>query len=287
MSILELRGISKSFGKRKILDNIDYILEEPDLVALIGPNGVGKSSLLNIIANIISKDTGEVKIFGKSNRDISVYKKYSYMMDNSVLYDNLTGFDHIEYIANSHGLGKDDIEKAVGYLDVGGFLDKRTCDYSLGMKQQLLFTMAILNDPDFLVLDEPFNGLDPSKVIKLREILIDFKEKGKTILLSSHNLAEVDMMTSRVLFLKDGKLIEEDISKYEEEVYYFSLDNVDGLDDILKSFIYTLVAGEVKVIVKKGEVQRLLKNLMETKTILSIRNEKIGAERRYKELYSI
>ena len=153
------------------------------------------------------------------------------------------------------------------------------------MKQQLLFTMSILNEPDFLVLDEPFNGLDPSTIIKVRNILLDFAKGGKTILLSSHNLSEVDQMTSHIVFVKDGKLIEEDISKYQEDVYYIKVKNAKSTLNTLKDFDFKIKSDEIVVSTIEYKLNEIIGKINEVDEIIDIRKEIKGAERRYEELY--
>lgn len=285
MTILSINNVSKSFGKHKVLDNVSFHIKEPEIVALVGPNGSGKSTLLNIIANILNSDSGTVEILGKSNKDISIYNNYSYMIDNTVLYEYLTGLDHLKFICETHRLSKESIRKAVELMEIKHFINKKVKDYSLGMKQQLLFTMSILNEPDFLVLDEPFNGLDPSTIIKVRNILLDFAKGGKTILLSSHNLSEVDQMTSHIVFVKDGKLIEEDISKYQEDVYYIKVKNAKSTLNTLKDFDFKIKLDEIVVSTIEYKLNEIIGKINEVDEIIDIRKEIKGAERRYEELY--
>ncbi len=285
MTILSINNVSKSFGKHKVLDNVSFHIKEPEIVALVGPNGSGKSTLLNIIANILNSDSGTVEILGKSNKDISIYNNYSYMIDNTVLYEYLTGLDHLKFICETHRLSKESIRKAVELMEIKHFINKKVKDYSLGMKQQLLFTMSILNEPDFLVLDEPFNGLDPSTIIKVRNILLDFAKGGKTILLSSHNLSEVDQMTSHIVFVKDGKLIEEDISKYQEDVYYIKVKNAKSTLNTLKNFDFKIKSDEIVVSTIEYKLNEIIGKINEVDEIIDIRKEIKGAERRYEELY--
>jgi len=285
MTILSINNVSKSFGKHKVLDNVSFHIKEPEIVALVGPNGSGKSTLLNIIANILNSDSGTVEILGKSNKDISIYNNYSYMIDNTVLYEYLTGLDHLKFICETHRLSKKSIRKAVELMEIKHFINKKVKDYSLGMKQQLLFTMSILNKPDFLVLDEPFNGLDPSTIIKVRNILLDFEREGKTILLSSHNLSEVDQMTSHIVFVKDGKLIEEDISKYQEDVYYIKVRDAKNTLNKLNDPEFRIKADEIVVSTTKYRLSEIIGKINEVDEIIDIRREIMGAERRYEELY--
>lgn len=285
MAILSINNVSKSFGKHKVLDNVYFHIKEPEIVALVGPNGSGKSTLLNIIANILNSDSGTVEVLGKSNKDISIYNNYSYMIDNTVLYEYLTGLDHLKFICETHRLSKESIRKTVELMEIKHFINKKVKDYSLGMKQQLLFTMSILNEPDFLVLDEPFNGLDPSTIIKVRNILLDFAKEGKTILLSSHNLSEVDQMTSHIVFVKDGKLIEEDISKYQEDVYYIKVRNVKSTLNKLKDPDFKIKSDEIVVSTKKYKLSEIIEKINKVDEIIDIRKEIKGAEKRYEELY--
>ncbi len=287
MEILSVNNISKSFGKHKVLDDVSLNIEKAKIVALVGPNGSGKSTFLDIIANILNEDSGTVEILGKSNKDISVYNDYSYMIDNTVLYEYLTGLDHLRFICETHKLSRDSIRKAVELIGIKHFINKKVGEYSLGMKQQLLFSMTILNDPDFLVLDEPFNGLDPTTIIKVRRIILDFQSQGKTILLSSHNLAEVDQMTSHIVFIKDGKFIEEDISKYQEDIYYFKVKTPNETIDKLDDSKITLRADEIVVSTKNYRLNEIIDKIDAVDEIIDMRKEVKGAEKRYEELYNI
>src|SRR5690625_437805 len=223
--ILAVQEIHKSYGKQRVLNNISFTIEEPQIVALVGPNGSGKSTLLNIITNLVEADEGQVTILNESNQNTQIFKNVSYMQDNSVLYDYLTGYDHLQFIANVQGLSKAQIIKTAERVGMDSYLNKRVGKYSLGMKQHLLLTMAILNEPEFLILDEPLNGLDPTSAIRVRNLLVELYEEGTTILLSSHNLSEIDRVTSNILFLKDGQLIKEDLTELNKINYEFFVDN--------------------------------------------------------------
>ena len=231
--ILSVKDIHKSYGKEKVLKGISFEINEPQIIALIGPNGSGKSTLLNIITNLLSADSGEVTILDKTNKDPNVFREISYMQDNSVLYDYLTGYDHLQFIGDVQGISKEHIIKTAERVGMAGYLNKKVQNYSLGMKQHLLLTMAIVNDPKLLILDEPLNGLDPTSAIRVRELLLALYESGTTILLSSHNLGEIDRVTSKILFLKDGSLIKEDISEYEQIHYELVVDDVGRAESAL------------------------------------------------------
>lgn len=182
-------------------------IDTPGIWALVGPNGVGKTTFLNVLTNLIPATSGTVHLVGKSNKDYTVFKEVSFLQDNTVLFDYLTGYDHLKYVCDVHRLKKQRIQEVATYVGMTAYLQKTVGNYSLGMKQHLLLAMAILNRPKLLLLDEPLNGLDPSSAILMRKILQDLVRQGTTILLSSHNLAEVDRVTKNILFLKDGQLL--------------------------------------------------------------------------------
>lgn len=292
MLALSVKNLSKSYGKHQVLKDVSLDIKQGEIVALVGPNGSGKSTFLNVVANILNANSGTVEILGKPNTDVSIYQNYSYMIDNTVLYSYLTGLDHLKFVCETHKLKKDSIRKAVELVGIRGFINKKVKEYSLGMKQQLLFTMAILNEPEFLVLDEPFNGLDPTTIIKVRKIMMELKEKGTTIFLSSHNLSEVDQMTSHIVFVKDGNLIEEDISKYQEDVYYFKVKDLDKtlkhLENTMEEIYNKVIFGsEGEIAAKTTDIglNHVIKQIHQVDEILSMRKEIIGAEKRYVALY--
>lgn len=284
MSILDIKNITKSFGKHTVLRDVNLTLDKPGITALVGPNGVGKTTLLNIIANLLIPNKGSVAIMGKSNKNVEVFQDMSYMMDNRVLYDYLTGWDHMKYVADTHKSTKEDIERACAYLNITPFLNKKISEYSLGMKQQLLFSMALVNDPTFFMMDEPFNGLDPSTIIKVRKILVDLKEQGKTILLSSHNLAEVDQMTSEIIFIKDAKVWEEDITGFKEGRYYFTVPKPELVLNALQEFHPRFEGGEISIL-PEGRLQDVINILSRHGEISQIRREEVGSEKRYEQIY--
>ena len=288
--ILAVQEIHKSYGKQRVLNNISFTIEEPQIVALVGPNGSGKSTLLNIITNLVEADEGQVTILNESNQNPQIFKNVSYMQDNSVLYDYLTGYDHLQFIANVQGLSKAQIIKTAERVGMDSYLNKRVGKYSLGMKQHLLLTMAILNEPEFLILDEPLNGLDPTSAIRVRNLLVELYEEGTTILLSSHNLSEIDRVTSNILFLKDGQLIKEDLTELKKINYEFFVDNPAQVTELLLNLDVTVietgddfVSFHLKEVSLNDIVLELMKQNIE---LLDIQKKVIGSEDRYQEIFN-
>ena len=222
--ILSVKDVYKSYGKEQVLKGITFEIEEPQIIALVGPNGSGKSTLMNIITNLLPADKGEVTVLGKSNRDPNIFREISFMQDNTVLYEYLTGYDHLQFICDVQGLPKKHLLETADRIGITSYLNKKVKNYSLGMKQHLLLAMAVVNKPKLMILDEPLNGLDPTSAIRVRELLLALRDEGTTILLSSHNLAEIDRVTSSILFLKKGNLIKENMAEFEQVRYQITVD---------------------------------------------------------------
>lgn len=221
MSILKIENVTKNYGRHEVLKGVNLLLDKPGIVALVGPNGAGKSTLFNIISNLSKPTAGTIEVMGKKNTDPSIFFEVSFLKDNRVLYDYLTGFDHLDFIRLAQKLPKSRVDEVIEEMNIAGYVKKKIGTYSLGMKQHLLIAMALLNKPKLLILDEPLNGLDPTSVILVRRLLKALAEEGSVVLISSHTLSEIDQLTDNILFLKDGRLVESafDVTQTAEERY--------------------------------------------------------------------
>lgn len=230
-SIIQVEAVSKRFGRQSILEDVSFTIEEPGVVALVGPNGSGKSTLLNCMVNLLNVDSGEIRLLGTDPRDVTVFNQVSYLKDNTVLYPYLTGWDHLAYAAKAYGLGKSRIKKVIQRIGIDSYIHKKVGQYSLGMKQHLLLALAILNNPQLIIMDEPLTGLDPSSILKVRQLLKDLAADGTTILMSSHTLSEIDEVTNRILFLYNkqihAEILDPDTETAEER--YVEIYGVGGV----------------------------------------------------------
>lgn len=286
--ILSVNNIEKSYGKEKVLKGISFEIEKPQILALVGPNGSGKSTLLNVITNLLSADVGEVTVLGKSNKDPNIFREISYMQDNSVLYDYLTGYDHMQFIGDVQGITKKQILETADRIGITSYVNKKVGKYSLGMKQHLLLAMAVMNNPKLLILDEPLNGLDPTNAIKVRNLLLEIYNEGTAVLLSSHNLAEIDRVTSQILFLKNGRLIIEDVSQYEKVCYQISFDNLEKAHNILKEnkIEMELTGDKLQIYPNGHSINKIVSLLNEVEvTLLDMEKRVIGSEDRYRKIF--
>ncbi|MGL4521906.1 MAG: ABC transporter ATP-binding protein [Bacilli bacterium] len=288
MPVISIINLSKSYKNHQIINKINLSINSPGIWALVGPNGVGKTTLLNLIANIIIPDSGTIEVVGQCNKQHSVFKEVSYFQDNTVLFDYLTGYDHLKFVCDVYQLSKENIAKISAYVGMESYLNKEVGKYSLGMKQHLLLALSIINQPKLLLLDEPLNGLDPTSAILMRTIFNDLVQKGTTIILSSHNLAEIDRLTKNILFLKSGQLIEIDISHHEVTFYYFQLsDNSKAQDLIEENGIQVEYSNErLKVQLSSTELSETIQLFLNNGLrIYDIEKEVTGSEQLYVELF--
>lgn len=289
MSILKIKDLTKKYGDFEVLKGINLEIKSPGIYALVGPNGAGKTTLFNIIANLISKTSGEIEVVGKKNTDESIFYETAFLKDNNVLYDYLTGYDHLNFIKFTHKLSSERIEEIVKKLQIKSYMNKKVGEYSLGMKQHLLIALAMLNKPKLMVLDEPLNGLDPTAIIKVRYLFKELANTGTAILISSHTLSEIDKLTNHIMFLKDGKLVEESLDYSNENIYYLQLEDITNIDFNNIDFDgieWSIYENRLKVNIKSKSFNELIKILLNNGIkIINIDRVNKGSEEKYIEMF--
>lgn len=212
MSVLEVKNLTKKFGKRIILGRVSVTLKAGEVVGLVGPNGAGKSTFIKSILGLYNIDEGSVKICGfdvyKQHRD--ALSKVGCIVENPDMYQNISGRKNLKICALMNDLPKNtDIDSVVRLVRMESRIDDKVKTYSLGMKQRLGLASALLNHPKLLILDEPINGLDPQGIMELRQIVKNISKKDKiTVLISSHILAEVEQMCDRIIMIDQGKIVD-------------------------------------------------------------------------------
>ena len=221
------KDVTKQYRKKNMgdkfnaLDMFNMTIRRGDIYGFVGKNGAGKTTLMRILTGRIKQTSGEIELFGRTGeKELSVYRRrIGAIIEAPAVYPGMTARDNLEVLRLQCGMqGADcisDVCKIVGLEDVGA---KKVKDFSLGMKQRLGLAMALLGNKEFLVLDEPVNGLDPEGIIEFREILKKInKEYGTTILVSSHLLGELDQIATCYGFIHKGKMVEEISSKKIQE----------------------------------------------------------------------
>lgn len=284
--MISVKHLNKHYGKKVILDNISFDLSQGEMVGLIGPNGVGKTTLMSILMGLTKADKGEAFLANVPNHDNTMYQRVGFMQDNTVLYPHLTGYDHLAYIASIHDLAKEAIQDVSELVGNESYLHQRVGEYSLGMKQHLLFACAIIHQPEVLLLDEPFNGLDPTSLIRIRELIMELNDKQRmTVLLSSHNLTEIDRMTSKIFFLNQGQIIHKELQEHKRNVYLIRL-NQEVVVDSEQEGIEQITPQQLMV--QESILNPTLERFIELGiNIEGIDREQVGSERLYREIYNI
>lgn len=287
--IVEVSNLKKRYKKQMVLKGIDIQVEAPQIIALVGPNGAGKTTLLNCMTNLLSFQEGGVKLLGKKHTDTSLFHEVSYLQDNRILYGNLTGYDHLKFICSVQKIPVSKIKEVAERVGMEKYLKKRVRNYSLGMKQHLLLAMVIINEPKLLLMDEPLNGLDPTSAINMREILLELYQEGTTIIVSSHNLDEIDRLTNTIYFMKDGALLKESLQDISSKEYFITVNDVEKAKRVLndKAIPFSItdqyqLGFEETVIDLQGFIDCLNDNDI---AITDIEVQKVGAEKRYRELF--
>lgn len=217
-TVLHLRNVSKSYRRNKVLGPIDLRIRRGEIVGLVGENGAGKSTLIRLVTGLSRPTSGTVSLFGKTeahqvNRQRA---RMGYLPDASALYPALSARENLDVRRTEWGIpGKRCIDEALETVGLASTGRKRVRNFSLGMTRRLDLAVALLGDPELLVLDEPTNGLDPMGIVEVRELLQRLnRERSVTILVSSHILAELHEMATRCVVLSGGKLLE-DASTHE------------------------------------------------------------------------
>lgn len=211
--VLEVSNLSKSFGKRKVLDNINLTIHEGDIVGLIGPNGAGKTTLIKTILSLYKYDSGNVKICGfDTKKDLeNALSKTGSIIENPDMYLHLTGKKNLKITALINNIkDKEYIDEMVKFVGLDDRINDKVKKYSLGMKQRLALANALIKKPKLLILDEPTNGLDPRGIKELRVMLKKIStEQNMSILISSHILSEVENICDRVIIIDKGNIVSE------------------------------------------------------------------------------
>lgn len=287
--ILKVNNLKKRYKKDWVLKGVNMTVKNPKIIALVGPNGSGKTTLFNCMTNLVSINEGEIELLGKKHTDSSLFKEVSYLQDNRILYSHLTAHDHLKFVCDVQNIPRSKIKNVVERVGMASYLNKRVHRFSLGMKQHLLLALVIINDPKLLLMDEPLNGLDPTSAFNMRKILLELAEEGTTIIISSHNLDEIDRLTNTIYFMKDGEILEESLENFVAKEYYIRVSHLARAEQILneQEIIFSIVNQEqIKIVDADTELQTVIDHLNRNEIkITDIEHERIGAERRYKELF--
>jgi ABC-type multidrug transport system ATPase subunit len=205
-NILEISGLNKSYGNIQAVNNLELKVEKGTVFGLLGPNGSGKSTTLGILLGVVQKDSGNFKWFG-NEPTASQRRNLGAILESPTFYPYLSGVQNLKIVCKIKEVPESRIMEVLKQVGLAQRAKSPFKTYSLGMKQRLAIASALLSDPDVLILDEPTNGLDPQGIAEIRELIIDIAQQGKTIILASHLLDEVQKVCTHFAVLKQGKKI--------------------------------------------------------------------------------
>lgn len=234
-TILSLSNITKSYRHIRALNNVSFDVPKGSVFGILGPNGSGKTTLLGIILDVLRADSGNYQwLNGVPIREAR--KKIGSLLETPNFYHYMNAWDNLEVAAKIKNKGLNDREDVLQKVNLWERKKSKFNTYSLGMKQRLAIASTLLGDPDILVFDEPTNGLDPTGITEIRELIIDLNKEGKTIIIASHLLDEVEKVCSHVAILKKGDLLVNghvnDALTHEDQIE-ISSDNLKALKEIV------------------------------------------------------
>ena len=260
-SILKTSNIVKKYGDKTVLNSINMNINRGDIYGFIGKNGAGKTTFMRVVLGLTPQTSGEVKLFGeKSLKDVGL--NIGALIEAPGLYKNASAYENLKRFSVLYGADESNIDELIKLVNLKKAGNRKVKDYSLGMRQRLGIAVALLKDPELLLLDEPINGLDPEGIKEVRDVIVKLnKEKNITFLISSHLLDELSKVVTRYGIINEGELIEEieaqELKDKCRNKMVFEVDNVEKALPILKR----RVSEEDITIVKKSiEVRSQIKD---------------------------
>ena len=254
-------NITKSFGERKVLDGISFEVGKGEIFGLLGPSGAGKTTLIKILTGQLKAESGSSVINDKNSHRLkgSDYLSFGIMMDNFGLYERLSCFDNLKVFARLYKLGNDRIHKALEEVGLSKAEKTAASNLSKGMKSRLRLARALMTDPVILFLDEPTSGLDPATADEIQQMILAHKQSGKTIFLTTHNMAEAEKLCDNIALLNEGKIVEygqpQEICRRYHHQKTLRLHLTDGSD---MEIAHDTQAGDiVSELLKNGRVETI------------------------------
>lgn len=236
--ILKVSGLKKNYGKVEALKGIDFEVKKGEIFALIGPNGAGKTTTLRIVATLLTPTDGKVEFMGydlKKNPD-KIREGITYLPEEAGAYKNLTGLDYLKFMASFYAESPRDvdiyIERAMSIIGFKDRLKDKVGTYSKGMTRKLLLARALMTKPKLAILDEPTSGLDVINSLEVREVIKEFVKEGVSVLLSSHNMLEIDFLSDRVAIIDKGRILEIGEPKALKQKY-----SAENLEEVFRRLV--------------------------------------------------
>ena len=207
-TVLELKNVNKTFGRRKVIDNISLDVKEGEIYGFLGPNGSGKTTTIKMILRLIDSDSGEIKVngFDTKKQFEKAMECIGAIVENPDMYKYMSGIDNLKLHARIRNIDEKRIYEVLDMVELKGREKDKVGKYSLGMKQRMSVALALIRNPKLLVLDEPTAGLDPKERVRFRDLIKDLG-KDSIVLLSTHIVSDIEHIADDILMMKSGQLI--------------------------------------------------------------------------------
>ncbi len=209
--MIELRGVTKSFGNRKAVNEVDLDVRAGELFAFLGPNGAGKTTTIKMICGLLTPTAGSVRVGGHPSTSLAARQVMAYVPDQPYLYEKLTGREFLRFVVEMYGLDSQDarrkIDELIDVFEMRDFVDELSESYSHGMKQRVVFASALVHEPRVLIVDEPLVGLDPRSARIVKDLFVSQARSGVAVLMSTHLLSIAEELADTIGILDHGKML--------------------------------------------------------------------------------
>lgn len=269
MSILKVKDLNKKFGKKEVLKSVSFEINEGDILAFIGSNGAGKTTTIKCILGLQRLTKGSITINGYDIKKnfVKAIEKTGCIVESPDVYMYLTGYENLKLQASLYAnIKEDSLTNIIRLVGLENRIYDKVSKYSLGMRQRLGIAISLVNNPNLLILDEPTNGLDPEGIKELRELLLKLSKRGMGILISSHNLSELESFCNKVCIISKGEIIEENsiskIKEVDENKYIIKLNDTKKTKKLLNSNDKIVDDNYIEVIKDEKEIAEFIKVLV-------------------------
>jgi ABC-2 type transport system ATP-binding protein len=269
MSILKVTNLNKKFGNKEVLKSVSFEINEGDILAFIGPNGAGKTTTIKCILGLQRLTKGSITINGYDIKKnfVKAIEKTGCIVESPDVYMYLTGYENLKLQASLYAnIKEDSLTNIIRLVGLENRIYDKVSKYSLGMRQRLGIAISLVNNPNLLILDEPTNGLDPEGIKELRELLLKLSKRGMGILISSHNLSELESFCNKVCIISKGEIIEENsiskIKEVDENKYIIKLNDTKKTKKLLNSNDKIVDDNYIEVIKDEKEIAEFIKVLV-------------------------
>ena len=273
-TVLEVKNVSKYFGKSKVVDNLSFEVKEGEILGFLGPNGAGKTTTIKMILGLLAIDEGSIKINGYDIKK-NFEKAMEYIggiVENPDMYGYMSAVDNLKLYAKVRDINYSEVYKTLDLVGLQRSMNQKVSKYSLGMKQRAGLALVLLHSPKVLILDEPTNGLDPVGIKDLRNILKSLvKEHNIAVLVSSHILSEMEQMCDRVVVINNGKFVKtQSLNSVDNNIdetirYEIKVKQLDKAKSVLKNVVkgkLEIENDKLIVVLKKDEISKIIKELV-------------------------